>query len=210
MKNLPISISNSEVKQLIVNIRQAFSKCYGYKVKATEYDLYKDPMNYVKSDSKFLITTKEDVYTDYRHTKKYIDAIARNKETQILDSVIGVLICNYLIGKKDLSVTKDGCSVLIHTIVQAINDLFDEPTAELDLKTYEPIFSNTKNSKPSDTHELWLKSKKEDGWVYGEKKDLEKKTHHCMVEFSKLPKEQQLKDFIVLEVVRHYYNAQNV
>jgi hypothetical protein len=58
------------------------------------------------------------------------------------------------------------------------------------------------NSKPSDSHESWLKQKTADGWKYGEKKDPEKKEHPCFVPYDKLPKEQQAKDFLFLGVVR--------
>ena len=30
---------------------------------------------------------------------------------------------------------------------------------------------------PADTHESWLSVKEADGWVYGEEKDADKKTH---------------------------------
>ncbi len=46
----------------------------------------------------------------------------------------------------------------------------------------------------SSSHEEWLAYKKADGWVYGETKDEEKKTHPCMVPFDELPPEQQKKD----------------
>jgi len=58
------------------------------------------------------------------------------------------------------------------------------------------------NSQPSDSHESWLKEKVEAGWVYGETKDPDKKTHPCMVAFEKLPLEQQKKDHLFLGVVR--------
>jgi len=48
-----------------------------------------------------------------------------------------------------------------------------------------------------------MKEKVDDGWVYGEKKDPDATppTHHCIVPFSELPKEQQAKDFIFRAVV---------
>lgn len=58
------------------------------------------------------------------------------------------------------------------------------------------------NSKPSDSHDNWSKLKVEDGWVYGEKKDPQAKTHPCLVSFEKLPIEQQKKDHLFLGVVR--------
>ncbi len=49
---------------------------------------------------------------------------------------------------------------------------------------------------PRESHESWLKEKRETGWVYGEVKDPEKKTHHCMVEYDELPTEQKRKDYL--------------
>ena len=64
---------------------------------------------------------------------------------------------------------------------------------------------HTKNTEAGveASHESWMKEKVDDGWVYGEKKDPEAKppTHHCIVPFDQLPKEQQAKDFIFRAVV---------
>jgi hypothetical protein len=57
---------------------------------------------------------------------------------------------------------------------------------------------------PSESHESWYKQKKEEGWKYGKKKDPEKKTHPCMVEYDKLPPEQRVKDFIFKNIVDAY------
>jgi len=46
----------------------------------------------------------------------------------------------------------------------------------------------------SASHDSWMKEKLEQGWTYGETKDVEKKTHHCLVPFDQLPKFQQKKD----------------
>lgn len=51
------------------------------------------------------------------------------------------------------------------------------------------------------SHENWLAFKEADGWVFGEVKDLEKKTHPCMVPFDELPKEQQFKDALFRTIV---------
>lgn len=54
---------------------------------------------------------------------------------------------------------------------------------------------------PEQSHENWMKDKKEDGWVYGEVKNPEKKEHHCMVDYNELPKEQRTKDYLFKAVV---------
>ena len=36
-------------------------------------------------------------------------------------------------------------------------------------------------------HDNWAQSRLNEGWVYGEKRDDEKKTTHCLVSYSELP-----------------------
>jgi hypothetical protein len=54
---------------------------------------------------------------------------------------------------------------------------------------------------PEASHESWMAQKIAEGWIYGEKKDPEAKTHHCLVPFNQLPREQQAKDFLFRAVV---------
>lgn len=61
---------------------------------------------------------------------------------------------------------------------------------------------NNPGSKPEDSHISWSKEKIEQGWVYGEIKDAEKKTHPCLVNYKDLPFEQQIKDYLFLAIVR--------
>ena len=58
------------------------------------------------------------------------------------------------------------------------------------------------DSKPEDSHKSWFKQKEADGWKYGKVKDADKKEHPCIVDYEKLPKEQQLKDDFFLTIVR--------
>jgi len=60
------------------------------------------------------------------------------------------------------------------------------------------------DSKPSDSHDSWIKEKKDKGWVFGEIKDPEKKEHPCMVPYNELPKDQQTKDALFISVVRSF------
>jgi hypothetical protein len=54
---------------------------------------------------------------------------------------------------------------------------------------------------PEASHNSWLNQKVNDGWVYGEIKDPEKKQHPCIVPFNELPKEQQAKDYLFRAIV---------
>jgi hypothetical protein len=59
---------------------------------------------------------------------------------------------------------------------------------------------------PEASHISWMKQKLEEGWVYGEVKDPEKKEHPCMVPFDLLPPEQRAKDYIFMTIVHQLAN----
>lgn len=50
-------------------------------------------------------------------------------------------------------------------------------------------------------HESWMKMKVAEGWIYGPEKDVEAKTHPCLVPFEDLPHEQQFKDKLFRSIV---------
>lgn len=60
------------------------------------------------------------------------------------------------------------------------------------------------DSKPSDSHENWMKEKQENGWIYGPVKDPEKKEHPCMVPYDQLPEEQKVKDLLFITIIRAF------
>lgn len=57
------------------------------------------------------------------------------------------------------------------------------------------------DAPPSANHESWLAVKEAEGWVYGEVKDPEKKTHPCMLPYGELPTEQRKKDALFKAIV---------
>lgn len=60
---------------------------------------------------------------------------------------------------------------------------------------------------PAASHNEWMRVKREDGWVYGFKKDPERKTHPCMVEYDLLPASQRVKDY-AFRVIAHQWDGQ--
>lgn len=54
-----------------------------------------------------------------------------------------------------------------------------------------------------ESHRAWLAYKNREGWVYGPEKNVEKKTHPCMVSYSELPPEHRLKDEFFFAVVQN-------
>jgi len=49
---------------------------------------------------------------------------------------------------------------------------------------------------PRDLHAMWMDHMAGLGWVYGPEKDLERKTHPCMVPYQDLPVSQRHKDIV--------------
>ena len=62
------------------------------------------------------------------------------------------------------------------------------------------------NTTPADSHNSWLEEKRKEGWVYGEIKDADKKTHPCFVPFEELPANQKAKDYIFKAIVDNLKN----
>lgn len=60
---------------------------------------------------------------------------------------------------------------------------------------------------PEYSHKSWIDQKAASGWVYGETKDEDKKTHPCMVSFQDLPLDQQVKDILFCNVVQSFKQA---
>jgi hypothetical protein len=56
---------------------------------------------------------------------------------------------------------------------------------------------------PEASHESWLAEKTREGWTYGATKDVQNKTHPCMVAYKDLPPEQQYKDVLFVATVRN-------
>lgn len=57
-------------------------------------------------------------------------------------------------------------------------------------------------TRAEEGHALWLAMKQKEGWVYGEKKDVEKKEHPCLLPYDQLPPEQQAKDHLFRSICR--------
>lgn len=58
------------------------------------------------------------------------------------------------------------------------------------------------DTTPEQSHEEWLKDKEQNGWVYGETKDLANKTHPNILPYDQLPPEQRAKDHLFKAVIK--------
>lgn len=57
------------------------------------------------------------------------------------------------------------------------------------------------DATPEDQHNSWMAAKEKDGWVFGEVKDANAKTHPCMVPYSELLESQRMKDHLFQGIV---------
>lgn len=69
----------------------------------------------------------------------------------------------------------------------------DAPQWQKDSAEYG-VAKAIQGATPEELHESWTAQKVADGWVYGEVKDAEAKTHPCMVPYADLPEAQRRKD----------------
>lgn len=69
---------------------------------------------------------------------------------------------------------------------------------------YEGVQAALDGQTPEELHESWCASKLSDGWVYGEVKDPELKTHPCLVPYSELPESQRIKDYVFRAIVKAF------
>ena len=60
----------------------------------------------------------------------------------------------------------------------------------------------TNEYTPQQSHESWMTLKLSQGWVYGDTKDADKKTHPCLVPYDQLSEDQRYKDELFTIVVK--------
>ena len=82
----------------------------------------------------------------------------------------------------------------------------DAPKWQIDSALLGVKLHTETDAGPSASHDGWMAQKIAEGWIYGEVKDPEAKTHPCIMPFDKLPQNQQAKDFIFCAVVHALKN----
>ena len=68
------------------------------------------------------------------------------------------------------------------------------------IESVEHVLSNP-GAAPGAQHVQWMEQKVRDGYVWGEKKDTDAKTHPMLVPFSELPEDERAKDAIIIALV---------
>ena len=61
---------------------------------------------------------------------------------------------------------------------------------------------------PEENHDNWVQAKTAAGYVYGEVKCDDKKTHPCMTAYSNLPEIQRKKDAMFISIVKALMSTQ--
>ena len=80
---------------------------------------------------------------------------------------------------------------------------FDAPEWQVQ-SAYEGVSAAIEGATPEQLHESWCAAKVRDGWIYGDVKDVEARTHPCLVAYDQLPADQRLKDHVFQAVVHAF------
>lgn len=91
-----------------------------------------------------------------------------------------------------------------HAANEAWNDYLGEDTLPFD-EVRESVEDGVENAilgaTARESHQNWVDFKVEEGWEYGPVKDLEAKTHPCLVPYEDLPEDQRKKDALFTAIV---------
>lgn len=100
------------------------------------------------------------------------------------------------------------CHEANRAICEAAGDHSQKPWDQADqwqrdsaVKGVEYLWSNP-DATPEQQHEAWCEDKRRYGWAYGPYKDLNTKTHPCLVPYGELSFEQKVKDYVFQAIAR--------
>lgn len=70
--------------------------------------------------------------------------------------------------------------------------------------TIDGINARVENPQMSDgwQHEVWMAFMLTTGWVYDGTRDMDKKTHPCLVSYEKLPEKEKVKDVLFTSIAK--------
>lgn len=106
--------------------------------------------------------------------------------------------------------TDDEIAQVIHEANRGLQAVLDDPRIPVapswddfpDKHTVvEGVRLTREGATPEQSHEAWCASKRADGWVTGEVKDPEAKTHPSLVPYDELPEGDKTKDYLFQAIV---------
>lgn len=109
------------------------------------------------------------------------------------------------------TLTADQLASICHAANMELNGILGEPTwgwykatEEMKSATITGVVAilNDPTMTPANSHELWCRSKREQGWTHGPARSTENKEHPCLVPYDQLPEEQRIKDHLFFNIVR--------
>jgi hypothetical protein len=114
-------------------------------------------------------------------------------------------------GRLRLLIASKACHEANRVLTALVKDVPVQPTWEhcgIDMqescvKGVSFAFNNP-DATPERQHEAWMRERIEQGWVFGEVKDPEKKTHPALRPYSELSEGTRLKDAVFQAIVRAF------
>lgn len=81
---------------------------------------------------------------------------------------------------------------------------WDDSSEEIRQSAIDGVKSviNDPTITPEKSHNNWMRWRESNGWVFGEVKDEEAKTHPCMVPYNELPEDERVKDQVFVDTVK--------
>lgn len=107
--------------------------------------------------------------------------------------------------------TPEQIAEVCHNANRSLQHLLNDPVSpewhETDFETRqsatEGVMLAQDGKSPEQLHESWVEFKLKHGWSYSaEPKNVETKTHPCLVPYGELPVEQRMKDELFFSIVR--------
>jgi len=89
----------------------------------------------------------------------------------------------------------------IETNDPAVSPPWDDAPEWQRRSAVEGVMAAMDGATPRQLHESWMDSKFREGWVYGDVKDADAKTHPCLVDYDDLPADQRAKDTVFHGIV---------
>jgi hypothetical protein len=112
---------------------------------------------------------------------------------------------------QDLKYTEEDIAYVAHEANRAMQSLHGDDVPSLPWVWEGRALRNTAIAgvrrvldgiSPEENHEQWCIDKLKQGWSYGPVKDIDAKTHPCIVHWEKLPQEERAKVRVFFAIVK--------